>query len=133
MIHAAAGGVGQIAVQWAKHLGAIVIATVGSDAKAEIARALGADHVIVTARDDIAARVREITNGEGAHVVYDGVGKDTFDASLDSLRPRGMMVSYGNASGPCRRRQPAGAVAKGLAVPHAADAVSLHATTRRAR
>lgn len=100
VIHAAAGGVGQIAVQWAKHLGATVIAIVGSDAKAEIATALGADHVIVQARDDIAKRVREITNGEGAHVVYDGVGKDTFLASIDSLRPLGMMVSYGNASGP---------------------------------
>lgn len=100
VIHAAAGGVGQIAVQWTKHLGATVIAIVGSDAKAEIATALGADHVIVQARDDIAKRVREITNGEGAHVVYDGVGKDTFMASIDSLRPLGMMVSYGNASGP---------------------------------
>jgi NADPH2:quinone reductase len=100
VIHAAAGGVGQIAVQWAKHLGAHVIATVGGDAKAEIARALGADDAIVTTREDIAKRVREITNGEGAHVVYDGVGKDTFAASLDCLRPLGMMVSYGNASGP---------------------------------
>lgn len=98
VIHAAAGGVGQILVQWAKHLGALVIASVGSDAKAEIVRTLGADHVIVTARENIAARVREIT-GVGAHVVYDGVGKDTWDASLDSLRPLGMMVSYGNASG----------------------------------
>lgn len=100
LIHAAAGGVGQIAVQWAKHLGATVIATVGSDAKAEIARGLGADHVIVTAREDIAKRVRDITSGVGAHVVYDGIGKDTWEASLDSLRPLGMMVSYGNASGP---------------------------------
>jgi len=100
VIHAAAGGVGQIATQWAKHLGALVIATAGSDAKADVARELGADHVIVTSREDIAKRVREITNGEGAHVVYDGVGKDTFAASLDSLRPLGMMVSYGNASGP---------------------------------
>jgi NADPH2:quinone reductase len=99
VIHAAAGGVGQIAVQWAKHLGANVIAVVGSDAKAEIAKSLGADHTIITARDDIAKRVREIT-GVGAHVVYDSVGKDTFEASLDSLRPLGMMVSFGNASGP---------------------------------
>ena len=100
VIHAAAGGVGQIAVQWAKHLGALVIATAGSDAKADIARELGADHVIVTAREDVAKRVRELTGGAGAHVVYDGVGKDTFAASLDSLRPLGMLVSYGNASGP---------------------------------
>ncbi len=100
VIHAAAGGVGQIAVQWAKRLGAVVIATAGSDAKAEIARTLGADHVIVQGREDVAKRVREVTDGIGAHVVYDGVGKDTFAASLDCLRPLGMMVSYGNASGP---------------------------------
>lgn len=99
VIHAAAGGVGQIAAQWAKHLGANVIAVVGSDAKAEIAKSLGADHTIITAREDIAKRVREIT-GVGAHVVYDSVGKDTFLASIDSLRPLGMMVSFGNASGP---------------------------------
>lgn len=100
LIHAAAGGVGQILVQWAKHLGARVIATVGSDAKAEIARTLGADQVLVSSRDDIVARVRALTDNEGAHVVYDGVGKDTWGASLDSLRLLGMMVSYGNASGP---------------------------------
>ncbi|MEZ5959613.1 MAG: quinone oxidoreductase [Hyphomonadaceae bacterium] len=99
VIHAAAGGVGQIAVQWAKHLGANVIAVVGNDAKAEIAKSLGADHAIITARDDLSKRVREIT-GVGAHVVYDSVGKDTFMASLDSLRPLGMSVSFGNASGP---------------------------------
>lgn len=99
LIHAAAGGVGQIATQWAKHLGATVIATVGSDAKVAIAKSLGADHVIVSSREDIAKRVREIAP-EGVHVVYDGVGKDTWDASLDSLRRLGMMVSYGNASGP---------------------------------
>jgi len=98
LIHAAAGGVGQIAVQWAKHLGATVIATVGSDAKVALAKELGADHVIVSAREDIAKRVREI-EPQGVHVVYDGVGKDTWEASLDSLRRLGMMVSYGNASG----------------------------------
>jgi NADPH2:quinone reductase len=97
-VHAAAGGVGQILVQWGKHLGAMVIAVAGSDAKAEIARELGADVVLVQGREDIAKRVREITNG-GADVVYDGVGKDTWDASLDCLRPLAMMVSYGNASG----------------------------------
>jgi NADPH:quinone reductase len=100
VIHAAAGGVGQIAVQWAKHLGATVIATAGSDAKAEIAKALGADHVLVQGRDNFAKGVRDLTGGVGAHVVYDGVGKDTFEASLDSLRPLGMLVSFGNASGP---------------------------------
>lgn len=99
LIHAAAGGVGQILVQWCKHLGAHVIATAGSDEKSAIAHALGADHVIVTARERIVERVRAIVK-EGVHVVYDGVGKDTWDASLDSLRPLGMMVSYGNASGP---------------------------------
>lgn len=98
VVHAAAGGVGQILVQWGKHLGARVIATVGSEAKAQIARELGADEVLVQGRDDIAKHVREIT-GVGADVVYDGVGKDTWDASLDCLRPLGMMVSYGNASG----------------------------------
>jgi NADPH2:quinone reductase len=99
VIHAAAGGVGQIAVQWAKHLGARVIAVVGSGAKAELARSLGAEHTIIQGREDVAARVREIT-GAGAHVVYDSVGKDTFMASLDSVRPLGMLVSFGNASGP---------------------------------
>lgn len=99
VVHAAAGGVGQILVQWGKHLGARVIAVVGNDAKGALAHALGADHVLVQGREDIAKRVRDIT-GVGAHVVYDGVGKDTWDASLDSLRPLGLMVSYGNASGP---------------------------------
>lgn len=99
LIHAAAGGVGQILVQWAKHLGAYVIATVGSDAKAAIARSLGADHVLVLDGAGFSSRVRTIV-GEGVHVVYDGVGKDAWDESLDSLRPLGMMVNYGNASGP---------------------------------
>ncbi len=99
VVHAAAGGVGQIAVQWAKHLGANVIAVVGNDEKAAIAKSLGADHTIIPGRDDVAKRVREITS-VGAHVVYDSVGKDTFIASLDSLRPLGMMVAFGNASGP---------------------------------
>ena len=100
LIHAAAGGVGLIACQWAKALGATVIGTVGSPAKAELARAHGCDHVINYATEDFSKRVREITGGEGVAVVYDGVGKDTFAGSLDALRPLGMMVSYGNASGP---------------------------------
>ncbi len=100
LIHAAAGGVGLIACQWAKALGATVIGTVGSEAKAALARAHGCDHVINYSSENFAARVREITGGEGVAVVYDGVGKDTFAGSLDSLRPMGMMVSYGNASGP---------------------------------
>ncbi|MFY7853824.1 MAG: quinone oxidoreductase family protein [Brevundimonas sp.] len=99
VIHAAAGGVGQIAVQWAKHLGATVIAVVGSDAKAQIARDLGADHVVLSS-EPLAERVKAITDGRGADVVYDSVGKDTFFASLDCLAPLGMIVSYGNASGP---------------------------------
>jgi NADPH:quinone reductase len=100
LVHAAAGGVGLIACQWAKHLGATVIGTVGSDEKAEIARAHGCDHPIVYTREDFVARVREITDGEGVAAVYDSVGKDTFMGSLDCLRPRGMMVTFGNASGP---------------------------------
>ncbi|MES1201208.1 MAG: quinone oxidoreductase [Pseudomonadota bacterium] len=113
LIHAAAGGVGQIAVQWARRLGATVIATVGSDMKAEIARELGADHVLVTSRENIATRVRELTGGEGVDVVYDGVGKDTWDASLDSLKPLGMMVTFGNASGPIPPTSPLVLMQKG--------------------
>lgn len=112
LIHSAAGGVGQILVQWAKRLGAHVIATAGSEAKAEVARALGADHVLVLDGGDFAARVRAIVK-EGAHVVYDGVGADTWGGSLDSLRPLGMMVSYGNASGPPPAIAPQVLAAKG--------------------
>ncbi|MFO1069587.1 MAG: quinone oxidoreductase [Geminicoccaceae bacterium] len=100
LIHAAAGGTGLILCQWAKHLGATVIGTVGSQDKAALARANGCDHVILTREEDLAPRVREITGGKGVPVVYDGVGKATFMASLDCLQPRGMMVSFGNASGP---------------------------------
>jgi NADPH2:quinone reductase len=100
LVHAAAGGVGQILVQWCKALGATVIATVGGEAKAAIARDLGADHVIDYGHEDVAARVAEITGGKGVAVVYDGVGKDTWAASLKSLARRGVMVTFGNASGP---------------------------------
>ncbi|TXT26530.1 MAG: NADPH2:quinone reductase [Rhodocyclaceae bacterium] len=100
LIQAAAGGVGLIVCQWARALGATVIGTVGSPAKAELAKAHGCHHVINYSTENFAQRVREITNGEGVAVVYDGVGKDTFAGSLDSLRPMGMMVSFGNASGP---------------------------------
>ncbi len=100
LFHAAAGGVGLIACQWAKALGATVIGTVGNDDKAELARRHGCDHTIVYNREDFVQRVREITDGQGVRVVYDSVGKDTFTGSLDCLRPLGMMVSYGNASGP---------------------------------
>lgn len=99
LIHAAAGGVGSVACQWANALGAIVIGTVGSAEKAALATANGCHHVIQYRDDDVVARVREITGGQGVDVVYDGVGKDTFERSLDCLRRRGLMVSYGNASG----------------------------------
>src|SRR5262249_55338941 len=99
LIHAAAGGVGLIMCQWAKHLGATVIGTVSSDEKAAVARAHGCDHPIVYTREDFAARVREITGGEGVPVVYDSVGKATFEESLKCLRRRGVMASFGEASG----------------------------------
>jgi len=98
--HAAAGGVGLIACQWLKALGATVIGTVGSDEKVEIARAHGADHVIVYTRESFPEKVRELTGGKGVPVVYDSVGKSTFMGSLDCLQPLGLMVSFGNASGP---------------------------------
>ncbi|MFD2646295.1 quinone oxidoreductase family protein [Devosia albogilva] len=97
--HAAAGGTGLIATQWAKALGATVIGTAGSADKVALARAHGCDHVINYREEDFAERVKEITGGRGVDVVYDGVGKATFDKSLDCLRPRGLMVSFGNASG----------------------------------
>jgi NADPH2:quinone reductase len=100
LIHAAAGGVGLIVCQWAKALGATVIGTVGSDEKAELARAHGCDHPIVYTQQDFQAEVERITGGAKLPVVYDSVGKDSFMKSLDCLRPRGMMVSFGNASGP---------------------------------
>src|SRR5947209_1343582 len=100
LFHAAAGGVGLIACQWLKALGATVIGTVGSDEKAKVAKAHGCDHAIVYTRDDFAKRLREITDGNGAPVVYDSVGKSTFQGSLDCLRPFGLMVTFGNASGP---------------------------------
>lgn len=106
LVHAAAGGVGTILTQWAKALGAQVIATVGSADKAELAAALGADEVILYREEDVAARVRAITGGAGVRVAYDGVGAATLEASLSSLGRRGMMVSYGNASGPAPAVEP---------------------------
>jgi NADPH:quinone reductase len=102
LLHAAAGGVGLILSQWAKALGATVIGTVGSDAKKDIARAHGCAHVINSQTEDVAKAVRALTNGAGVPVVYDGVGQATLLSSLDSLRPRGMLVSFGNASGPVK-------------------------------
>ncbi|HVL55563.1 MAG TPA: quinone oxidoreductase [Burkholderiaceae bacterium] len=100
LFHAAAGGVGLIAMQWAKLLGATVIGTVGSQEKAELAKAHGCDHPIVYTRENFVERVKEITNGKGVPVVYDSIGRDTFQGSLDCLSPFGLMVSFGNASGP---------------------------------
>lgn len=100
LVHAAAGGVGSIMVQWAKHLGAQVIATVGSEAKAELARGYGADHVIFYRDQDVAAEVRRLTDGKGVPVAYDSVGAATFEGTLGSLARRGLFVSFGNASGP---------------------------------
>ena len=100
LFHAAAGGVGLIACQWLKALGATVIGTVGSDAKAELAKAHGCDHTIVYTRENFVERVKEITGGAKVPVVYDSVGKDTFMGSLDCLQPRGMLAVFGNGSGP---------------------------------
>ncbi|HUA26127.1 MAG TPA: quinone oxidoreductase [Steroidobacteraceae bacterium] len=100
LVHAAAGGVGLLLCQWAKSLGAKVIGVVGSDAKAELARSNGCRHVLILGREPLAAEVRRLTRNAGVAVVYDSVGKDTFIDSLDCLRPLGMMVTYGNASGP---------------------------------
>lgn len=113
LVHAAAGGVGLILCQWANHLGARVIGTVSTDAKAELASANGCHHPIVTSREHFVARTRELTGGEGVAVVYDSVGRDTWEGSLDCLRPLGMMVSYGNASGPVPPIQPLLLSAKG--------------------
>jgi NADPH2:quinone reductase len=99
LIHSAAGGVGSIAAQWARHLGAKVIGAVGSAEKAKLAKRNGCHHVIVGGTEQLAAKVKSLTGGVGVHVVYDSVGKDTFFASLDCLRPLGMMVSFGNSSG----------------------------------
>ncbi|MGF6851764.1 quinone oxidoreductase family protein [Paraburkholderia sp. CI3] len=100
LLHAAAGGVGLIVSQWAKLLGLTVIGTVSTEAKGEVARAHGCDHIIYYGREDVAKRVRELTSGAGVSVVFDSVGKDTFEGSLDSLKRRGLMVCVGTASGP---------------------------------
>ncbi|TQV73516.1 quinone oxidoreductase [Exilibacterium tricleocarpae] len=113
LVHAAAGGVGLLLVQWAKHLGARVIGSVGSPAKAELATQQGCDDVILYRQQAVAERVRALTEGRGVEVVYDSVGKDTFAASLDSLATRGMLVSYGNASGPAPEVKPLTLAQKG--------------------
>jgi len=113
LVHAAAGGVGLILCQWARHLGATVIGTVGSREKARLARAHGCDHAIVYTEQDFVARVKKITKGEGVPVVYDSVGKATFPGSLDCLRRRGLWVTFGNSSGPVPDMSPLLLGAKG--------------------
>lgn len=113
LFHAAAGGVGLIACQWAKALGLQLIGTAGSDEKCALAKSMGAAHVINYAREDFVARVKEITGGRGVKVVYDSVGKDTFEKSLDCLRPFGLLASFGNASGPVPPFAPGILAAKG--------------------
>jgi NADPH2:quinone reductase len=100
LFHAAAGGVGLIACQWARALGVTLIGTAGSDEKAALAKEHGAAHVIVYTRENFVERVKALTDGAGVPVVYDSIGKDTFPASLDCLKPRGLLVSFGNSSGP---------------------------------
>ncbi|MDE0308680.1 MAG: quinone oxidoreductase [Acidiferrobacterales bacterium] len=113
LFHAAAGGVGLIACQWAKSLGATVIGTVGSEEKADLARQHGCDHPIIYTREDFTERVREITNGKGVPVVYDSVGLSTFEKSLDCLSPKGLMVSFGQSSGGVESFNPVVLSAKG--------------------
>jgi NADPH2:quinone reductase len=113
LFHAASGGVGSIATQWAHHLGATVIGTVGSEEKAKLARANGADHTILYRTEDVAARVTEITKGAKCDVVYDSVGQSTYMGSLDSLRPLGMFVLFGQSSGPVKGFDPSMLAARG--------------------
>jgi NADPH:quinone reductase len=113
LIHAAAGGVGLIVCQWARHLGATVIGTAGSPAKADLAAAHGCQHPIVYTREDFVGRVKEITGGRGVDVVYDSVGQATFMKSLDCLRPMGMLVSFGQSSGPIGLMDPSILAQKG--------------------
>ncbi|MEJ8566318.1 quinone oxidoreductase family protein [Elongatibacter sediminis] len=107
LLHAAAGGVGSLASQWARHLGATVIGVVSTEQKAGLARTQGCHHVLMSDHDDLPGAVRELTGGEGVAAVYDSVGRDTFFDSLDALRPHGVMVSFGNASGPVDPFSPA--------------------------
>ncbi len=130
LIHAAAGGVGLIACQWARYLGATVIGTVGSSDKAELARAHGCHHPILYREEDFVARTREITGGEGVAVVYDSVGRDTFLKSLDCLRPMGMLVLFGQASGAGRPLRSGAARRQGLALSDPALPDGLHRPAR---
>ncbi len=132
LFHAAAGGVGLIAGQWAKHLGATVIGTAGSDEKVKLALDHGYDHVINYKTENFVERVKELTGGKGVDVVYDSVGKDTFDGSLDCLRPRGMLVCFGQSSGPVPPFDLGILSAQRLALSDTADFVCLHRCTRGA-
>ncbi|MEM9209451.1 MAG: zinc-binding dehydrogenase [Pseudomonadota bacterium] len=107
LLYAAAGGVGSIASQWARHLGATVIGVVSTDEKAALARAQGCEHIIMADDADVPGKVRALTDGEGVAAVYDSIGKDTFMTSLDCLRPHGVMVTFGNATGPVDPFSPA--------------------------
>ena len=131
LFHAAAGGVGLIACQWARALGVTMIGTVGSDEKAALAKANGCTHTIVYTRENFVERVKEITGGKGVPVVYDAVGKDTFPASLDCLSPRGMFVSFGNSSGPVPPFDILLLSQKGSLYVDAADARDVHREARR--
>lgn len=113
LLHAAAGGVGQLFTQWAKLLGVSVIGTVSSEEKAAVARANGCDHVVIYTREDVATRVREITDGAGVPVVYDSIGKTTYQSSIDSLARRGLLVCFGTASGPVPPIEPMQLAVKG--------------------
>jgi NADPH2:quinone reductase len=113
LLHAAAGGIGLIAAQWAKHLGAVIIGTAGSDEKCKLAKDAGCTHVINYKTEDFVKRTKELTNGQGVDVVYDGVGKDTYPGSLDCLKPLGLWVSFGNASGAITNFDLLGLSAKG--------------------
>ena len=130
LFHAAAGGVGLIACQWARHLGATIIGTVSTPDKAELAKAHGCTHVINYKTEDFVKRTKELTNGQGVDVVYDAVGKDTYPGSLDCLKPLGLWVSFGNASGAITNFDLLLAVGQGLALRHAADARHLRRQAR---
>ncbi len=131
LFHAAAGGVGLIACQWAKAIGATMIGTVGSEEKARLAKENGCTHVINYRTEDYVARVKELTGGKGCDVVYDGVGKDTFPSSLDCLKPKGLWVSFGNASGPVPAVRSGDPVGQGLALRDAPHDHDLHRAARR--
>lgn len=132
VFHSAAGGVGLIACQWANHLGCTVIGTVGHAEKIALAKANGCAHVLNTRSDDWVKQVRELTKGQGVPVVYDSIGKDTFEGSLDCLDVRGMMVSFGNSSGAVPPFQPGDPERQRFALHHASDARALHTRRQRA-